>query len=247
MTLTKLNHAPARLIEIWERATGRNAVSAALAALAVWSHDATPEALAALPIGRRDALLLEARRALIGDSIEVTATCPACSAEVEAAVSCSVLSGQATDPPPQWQVAVGRYRVQVRPLHSSDELVAAGAPDPATARETLVGRAVVAARRSGRPVRPGSLPAEVVSAIAISLLERDPLAEVALDLVCPACAEAWTETFDTPRLVVEELATRGREILRDVDLLARTYGWTETEILRLPDARRATYVALAAG
>jgi hypothetical protein len=42
-----------------------------------------------------------------------------------------------------------------------------------------------------------------------------------------------------------EIHVRGRRLLQEIDLLARTYGWTEGEILGMTDHRRRLYVGMA--
>mgnify|MGYP001788484044 CR=1 FL=1 len=51
-----------------------------------------------------------------------------------------------------------------------------------------------------------------------------------------------TECLDQP-VVATPAAER---VLLDVDALARCYGWTESEVLRLSPTRRAAYLQLAA-
>jgi hypothetical protein len=38
---------------------------------------------------------------------------------------------------------------------------------------------------------------------------------------------------------------RSKRLLQEIDLLARTYGWTEGEILGMTDQRRSLYVGMA--
>jgi hypothetical protein len=37
---------------------------------------------------------------------------------------------------------------------------------------------------------------------------------------------------------------RARRLLHEVDVLARTYGWTEDEVLALSEQRRASYLRI---
>jgi hypothetical protein len=43
-----------------------------------------------------------------------------------------------------------------------------------------------------------------------------------------------------------ELRAHARRLLREVDVLARAYGWTEPDVLALDERRRAAYLELAA-
>jgi hypothetical protein len=76
------------------------------------------------------------------------------------------------------------------------------------------------------------------------MAEADPLAEVLVDLACPACGKTFVADLDLGSFVWAELRTHARRLLREVDTLARAYGWTEAQVLALSDRRRTAYLEL---
>jgi hypothetical protein len=72
----------------------------------------------------------------------------------------------------------------------------------------------------------------------------DPVAEVLLDLRCPLCAHSWQALFDIASFLWMEISAHARRLLREVDALARAYGWGEAEILGLSATRRQAYLEL---
>jgi hypothetical protein len=92
---------------------------------------------------------------------------------------------------------------------------------------------------------PAELPANVRAALASAMADADPLAEVLLGVSCPACGAAFVADVDVGAFVWAELQAAARRLLREVDILARAYGWTEAEVLALDDRRRAAYLELA--
>jgi hypothetical protein len=70
--------------------------------------------------------------------------------------------------------------------------------------------------------------------------------ETLLELRCAACGEAWTEPLDVVSFFVAELDVVARNLLAEVHLLARAYGWREADALALPARRRAAYLELIA-
>jgi hypothetical protein len=70
----------------------------------------------------------------------------------------------------------------------------------------------------------------------------DPCMDFGIDLICPACTHAWAASFDVPRFLWEEIETRARRLLDEVHALARSYGWSERQILDLSDVRRGAYL-----
>jgi hypothetical protein len=77
------------------------------------------------------------------------------------------------------------------------------------------------------------------------LAKLDPNAECAIDLECPECGALTTAYLDAFDLIRREFR-EGGDLLEQVDLLARTYGWSESDILALPCRRRHRYLMMAA-
>ena len=76
------------------------------------------------------------------------------------------------------------------------------------------------------------------------MAQADPLAEVLADVACPACGTAFVADLDLGSFVWTEVRARAQSLLRQVDALARAYGWTEPEVLALDERRRGAYLEL---
>jgi predicted DNA-binding transcriptional regulator AlpA len=74
----------------------------------------------------------------------------------------------------------------------------------------------------------------------------DPLADIRLGLICPACGHAWQVLFDIVTFFWSEIDAWARRTLREVHALARAYGWREAEILALTARRRQHYLEILA-
>ena len=79
------------------------------------------------------------------------------------------------------------------------------------------------------------------------MAQADPLAEVLVALQCPECGAAFDADLDPSGFVWEVLEARAAQTLREVDELARAYGWTEDVILGLAPARRTAYLEIVRG
>jgi len=90
------------------------------------------------------------------------------------------------------------------------------------------------------------LPDEAIAALSHAVLEADPQAEITLRLTCPACGHDWDLLFDIAEFLWREISAQAHRLLREIDTLARAYGWTEREILNLPAQRRQTYLEMLA-
>ena len=82
--------------------------------------------------------------------------------------------------------------------------------------------------------------------IATAMAERDPQAEIELDLSCPSCGTPFAVVFDTSTFLLQELDVRAARVLEEVHALAFHYHWSEREILAMAPTRRERYLTLLA-
>jgi hypothetical protein len=148
-----------------------------------------------------------------------------------------------THEPSRKTLAHNGVQWELRAPNSRDLAEAALAPDLPSARAVLLERCVRPASETGQVPRSWADAPEVAPAEKLAAL--DPLAEILIDLKCQACGHAWQSLFDIATFLWSEIRARSRRLLQDIDVLARTYGWTESEILRLGDHRRGLYVQMA--
>ncbi|HEV8325053.1 MAG TPA: hypothetical protein VG389_25790 [Myxococcota bacterium] len=232
------------LLRLWEAARGGHALDRAVALLQLAAPGVGGAAVAALPLGRRDAALLALRRRLFGNRASCFAACPACAAAVEIDLDLSaMLAAPAAEGP--FELERDGWVVRFR-LPTTEDLVAirkcAGGE---TARALLLSRCVSSAVREGLEMEAASMPPDVAAALDARMAEADPLADVEVRVACPACRHEWLAPFDVDTFLAEELGAQGRRLLREVDRLARAYGWSEDAILSLSPLRRQAYLELA--
>lgn len=235
----------AALLQLWERALPLDTASRAVLLAASVAPPAGTDEVMEWPLGRRDARLLQLRTALSGGAIDAVTVCPNCDAELSFEVDPVALeqAGEVMELEP---VIVDGWHVHCRPITTADLAAVAAMGDATTGEQLLLERAVV--RTTPPPgVGPTPVPVPVRRAVADALAAADPLAEILVELGCPECGECVTVTLDVAAFAWAALDTRARRLLQDVDLLARTYGWSEDEVVALSDQRRAAYVGLAGG
>ncbi|MCS6287656.1 MAG: hypothetical protein H8K10_01600 [Nitrospira sp.] len=231
------------VLDLWEQGVNRHPIDRALLLLQHACPEETFESLCDWSVGARDARLLALRRDTFGDRIESYAECPDCHNGLEFDLSCEELLASAVNSGPGWRVVEqGGRSWELRGPTSRDLVAAAAATDLAAARRLILSRCV---RGAGRPVDEAGWTDEVQQVLTVGLNEVDPLAEILIDLSCQVCGRQWQSLFDVVGFLWHEIQTRSRRLLQEVDLLARTYGWTEREILRLGEQRRSLYVGMA--
>jgi hypothetical protein len=235
----------ADILRVWETGAAQDPVGRALTILAAGSPGLSRDALGALPVGRRDERLMAIREETFGPTAVGVAPCPRCAERVEFTLELAPLRARGAGAPAEGELQLEEWRLRYH-LPSSDDLAAArGEPEPS--RRLLAERCLVEVRRRGEAVTPGELPPEAITRLAAAMAEQDPLAEVLLDFRCPSCSQPGQTLFDIAAYLWEEIRAQALRLLREVDALARAYGWREADILAMSAVRRRAYLEMAAG
>lgn len=233
------------IIQLWEAACRFHPIDQALSILLLVMPEHNRDELAALPLGQRDSLLLAVRKSTFGETLPGKSHCPQCSETVEFELSCNALHADAIEPQSK-TLSHNDYSLEVRPLNSFDLAAAASATTLQQARDLLLHGCVTEARYQNKTIELETLPQEIEDSITETALATDPQAEMLLELNCPACQHQWQNMLDIGHILWLEISTRAQRQLMEVHLLARAYGWTETDILKLSPTRRATYLQMVA-
>jgi hypothetical protein len=220
----------AAVLDVWERSSGLERPWREVALLELAGETSAAEA-AWLPVGERDRRLLALRISLFGRWIPCETRCGTCDERLELE-----LDGEGFAAGPAAADAderIARGSAATRPPDSTDIAAALIADDPA---------ATILERCTDRG--PASVPESVRTAAIRRMAELDPGAEIWLEATCPACGSPWTVLLDAASIVLEEVDRYARRVLREVDQLARAYGWREPDVLALSPARRRAYLGL---
>lgn len=236
--------APTALLDAWDHACGAAPAARATALLSWLCPQADADALARLPLGARDARLLQLRQEVFGDRMVCLSACPACETELEFSVLASGLLQQAGETCADERSVEGLgYRVRFR-LPDSTDLLALSRRDTEEAHTQALSRCVLEANGPDGAVAADALPAEVVDLVSEEIERGDPLAAVWLGLRCDECGHAWQSLFDIASLLWTEVDRHAVNLLQEVHALASAYGWAEQELLRMSAARRARYLEM---
>jgi len=233
-----------KILALWETGRPQHALDRALTILAAATPGARRAALADLSIGERDARLLQLRALVLGPRAEGFAECPRCSERVEFPLDFSaLLEGRAPSRPAvtcaRHEIETNGHQISFRLPTSRDLAEVALAPDSVEALRRLAEVCLL-------DFPEFDLPNETLETVSRAMLEADPLAEILMCLECPACGHEWDLLFEIAEFFWTEIAAQAQRLLREIDALARAYGWTEREILNLPAQRRQTYLELVA-
>jgi Zn finger protein HypA/HybF involved in hydrogenase expression len=233
------------LLGVWERGLGQGPPQRALGLLEAAYPETSPETLACLSIGQRDARLLGLRERIFGPEMAAIVACPQCGERLELTVNVAeIRRDRPADPVSEVSLSVEGYSLRLRPPNSLDAADAATQADIELARRLLLDRCVLEASAEGTPVSPRDLPGKVVEAAAECIAKAEPDAELEFSVDCPFCGNHWQAAFDIVSFLWKEVEAWAYRILREVHTLASVYGWHERDILALSPARRQFYLEM---
>jgi hypothetical protein len=219
------------ILSLWERAAG----------LSRWDREDALLAAIGKPtamLGARNAALLSLRGALFGRAWSLQSRCPQCSTDCEFEADSIALSDALSALP----APVAHTAIEI--FGRSIELRAPTADDLRSLADRGEGAAALLSRCVIAGMDASDAAAEILDKVDAVLERLDPGAVVAFALECPACGHRWQAAVDVGDAIWSELQHAAERSLLEVDALARAYGWTESEVLRLSPIKRAAYLQL---
>lgn len=235
------------LLHIWEVGQGQHSVDRALTILTQAFPEMSWGALAALPIGQRDARLLTVHERTFGRQLAGLAHCPQCNEILEFAFGVSdirLVSDVELTGDERHDLSSDGYQLRFRLPNSFDLGVIAAIPHLMAARQVLVQRCVLEAWHEGHPVAADRLPAPVIAALATQMAEYDPQADIEFKFTCLECNHQWLVLFDLVAFLWPKISAQAKRLLANVHRLARAYGWREADILSMSAVRRQFYLEM---
>jgi hypothetical protein len=233
----------AQLLHIWEQGSGQSTVQQALLLLSVACPDKPPDALAALPVGQRDARLLTLREGIFGPQLVCLVACTACSERLE--LTCNVadirIATQA-EPAETFSWSGSGYQIEFRLPNSLDLAAISHQENKEQARRQLFERCLLTATHNSQETAASKLPPTIIEAVADRMAESDPQADVQMALTCAACGHQWQAIFDIVSFLWAEINAWAYRILEEVHYLASAYSWREADILAMSPWRRQYYL-----
>lgn len=232
------------MLDLWETCARQPLAEVALRLLSAALPDMSYEDLAQLPLGQRDKLLLTLREWLFGPQLVSVAKCPQCGERLQLTFNTTDLHELAEERLNAPSLVMGRYTIEYRLPNSADMVALARCNNVETGRRLLMSRCLLTVHCDGvgQPIE--VLPDEVIGAVATQMAQADPQADMQFDLICPTCAHRWQAAFDVMAFFWNEIDRWAKRMLREVHVLAATYGWSEADILSLSATRRQVYLDL---
>jgi hypothetical protein len=241
------------MLTAWERSRELREQEAALALLALGWPERSINEFATLPLGERNALLLELRAVTLGQHMEGFAICPACGVDLEFTLDARELAEGVRAQAPGQPEEIAGYTM--RPANTLDLLAGSAAENEEQARSILLARTLGvknAELNSQDEFDPGvrthqwlgSQPESVTAVLFERFEQMNASAEIRVQLHCAQCKSCPSLDLDIGRFFLREIASSARRLLTDIHELASAYGWSEQSILAMSAVRRAAYLEM---
>jgi hypothetical protein len=236
--------SPEDILQLWERGQGLHPIELGLTMLSYANPKMDPNELREYSIGKRDRDLLNLYGRAFGNILEGFADCPRCSEHLEFDVAIDDITAKETQEPYQQKFTDGNLTVSFRLINITDLASITGFTDLDAARRTLAQRCIVDATRGGKVLPTAELTDEDLSKLSAQLAECDPQSEILLDISCPACGNTWQILIDVVSFLWARINSHAKQLLYEVGSLARSFGWSESEILAMNPSRRRFYLEM---
>lgn len=231
------------LLTLWERTLGQPPQARDEALLQALSEGVLP----AQTLGERNARLIDGHARVFGRELALLSHCVQCGTAAQFSIDCELLAAQipaAPDASATHRVQVDGYLIELRLPTGTDIAAASRTPNDDDFVLQLLERCVLACTRDDASIPVGALPDAVLDALSQRMEALDPAATVSFAVECPQCDAQWEARLDVGQLVWQKVQAAAESLLLDIDALARAYGWTEGEVLRLNPLRRAAYLQM---
>jgi hypothetical protein len=179
------------------------------------------------------------RCACFGSRLQAWIACARCAEKLEFELDGRVLAQRADDADYSEPVAVGGQMFRLPNTRDVACVVQESDPDRAALR--LAETCLVACDDSS-----ASTVADLEE-VGRQMSLADPMAEILINLPCPACGYENNPHLDIGSFLWTEIEARAKLLLLEVHALASAYGWTEQAVMALSGQRRAAYLQMVRG
>ncbi len=237
----------ADLLAYWESNINRPGIQRGIALLCLAYPGLNYQEAASLTIGERDSRLFQIREWMFGRNIRNMADCPRCNCRVEWESDLQDITRQlseSTYSTGTCQLETDDYSLQFRLPDSNDIAAAISTKNKSNEIMHLLEKIVLECRFRGQPCEIENLTEEIIEMTGTKIAEADPFFDITMNLSCTECSHQWNIPFDILSYIWIEINNWALHIFQEVALLARTFGWSEREIISMTPARRQVYLSL---
>ncbi len=236
------------LLSVWEFGVHHSVIETSLFLLTYGYPSYNMNQIASFSIGERDARLLHIREKLFGTTLHNTSNCTACGQKMEWETDTALIKLQAISEEVKMELfdlSYKDYQIRLRLPNSQDILELLPDDNKTTQINSLVRKCIVETTLPQEQIE--SIPEELMNELVMKMEEKDPQANIVMNLSCAECKNEWGATFDIMQYLWTEINDWAIQLMQDVYLLASKFGWSEKDILNMSRFRRNLYLNMIKG
>lgn len=233
------------LLNVWDETAERPLIEKILRLLAKACSADHIDQVSQLSIGDRDARLLKIREWIFGNILRNKVNCPKCGEVLEWESDTSALHLQ-TIPADlasnEFSFEKDDYTIKFRLPNSLDVFQMTEKELSENSYQIVISKCILSIKKNQKECNFNDLPLLIIDSLNDYMSLHDPQADIKMQLVCPCCDHSWGMYFDIGSYLWDEINNWARKILQEVYILARTFSWSEKEILTMTPHRRRMYL-----
>lgn len=229
---------PSLLLKTWDQGSTLHPIDRTLLLVAQARTDIPADLIADLPLGFINRTLMQMRLDLFGSQMSAVADCSHCHEALDISLDLQTMLTQlpVIDNETFYSGCVLSNGYRFRLPNSRDLAVISQDSDSTDSALQLLQRCCI-----GGP-DDESLSAEMMDWVSASMEEIDPALDINCSLVCDHCGVDNTYPLDIASYLWQEIESHAQKLLREIHILALSYGWSEEAILSLTQQRRQQYI-----
>ncbi len=236
------------LLSIWEFGLNHSLIETNLYLISCAYSEYNSHQIAFFSIGERDARLLHIREKLFGTVFQNTSNCTACGQKMEWETPIDVL---------KLQTIKNEVRVTPIDLVHNEQQISFRLPNSFDIIETinqsnnegqvdqLIQKCIIDTNLTKE--KQDDISEELKNKLLQKMEEKDPQANIVVNLSCSECNNEWNATFDIMQYLWTEINEWAIRLMQDIYLLAKNFNWTEDAILGMSRFRRNLYINMIKG
>ncbi|MEO6672187.1 MAG: hypothetical protein ABIN93_02045 [Ginsengibacter sp.] len=235
------------LLNVWEDCIDLSLTETSLHLIGAASSISDLSGIAALSIGQRDVRLLQLREWMFGSRLKNMAVCPHCSESIEWENNVNDLRLQPilADAGKVFNAEIDGFKISYRLPTSRDIFnLDHDAYDNGNSVNALLSQCILEIKENSVTHAAKDLPQNIIAQLNEHMSHEDPQADITILLTCPSCAGQWQAGFDIMSYLWSEINSWARHILQEVYILAKFFGWSENDILKISPKRRQLYLQM---
>lgn len=227
------------ILNIWDSCVDKNQAFKGVALASLALNEKNHSNISDWSIEKRDVALFHVRKTLFGNKFSNIAHCPQCNQTVEWDLYLQQMGiPNLIDIPDNLEIPIkiADYNLMVR-LPNSNDLFSNN-------KDKIIENCILNFKEYNEQLIDQKIPDILVNQISSKYDEICKASNITYHLNCVECEHKWQVIFDIVAYLWKEIDQWAKSFLGQIYMLAKTFGWSETDIINMSDNRRNYYLNL---